>query len=769
MWILRYSYESEDHGTVYVSCCLQRSRNYSIGRSSKTNALVIKNDKSISRQHISFQWVSHDYVDIVNDGKLTYINDAFLKPKETTRISISASKETNIKVGSAPVIVNLVWEDVFIDMTPISDTGQSLKLIGIYPAGSTHGVNIEDAMKTLCIKIKEIKWPHQLIALIRGANRLYKADLVDLMAQQLVDSNENISSFDEIWNRTVDSGQYKEYPNFKVDRNSFRDFTIIYFDNNDSDISGVRSCVEFCGGTLLSFVNNESFEKYASTNETLHNVLLLRSERFQVSHPVYEILNKIDICSTGSFFKAVTENNVSTLVHRELFLRRYTDITQKEMRRPKEPVEDTAVPLKKRRLNRRKVQPLNPLEFFAGGDTATTTKQSSDDGLAATKAVDETEVSDKMHGSGDVLSNSTNNNQDTVATQGKISPILEMNALSAEVPKGDESSHVVEPDRTYEKDDCLPDNLEVNGMMKEPEPVIEKTRQSSINESLRTPKEPVAEMEDELEEVDEVDEPTHLKASREASKIVGPESLAPSRDTEVLRPRPAKPRNSSSLVETIQSVKDNETRRLQCTLTPVDPSELTDEAIADFSNMAIVEPTVNIVRKKPAMVTESSIRSDRPNFKKFMKVWPKARKGNDSLRNNAYLITRDYVPMKAYNRNEPKVFDEFENVTKAGILPDIIEPPIQPSQSLNHDTPPLLDDKAVSENELFVAEDSDEDEIPAEHARYTDTLPKEAARPRRRLLTTEEQADNSTTHLTSSGDESDSDDQGPRFKFSRRS
>ena len=55
MLILRYGYELEDGTVKQVSCCLKKCSQYSVGRSNN-NKLRIKNDKSISRQHVLVKW-----------------------------------------------------------------------------------------------------------------------------------------------------------------------------------------------------------------------------------------------------------------------------------------------------------------------------------------------------------------------------------------------------------------------------------------------------------------------------------------------------------------------------------------------------------------------------------------------------------------------------------------------------------------------------------------------------------------------------------------
>ena len=66
MLVIEYQYKDHDRTIAHIANPLKDSQPVSIGRSNQ-NTLCIKNDRSISRKHIQFEWVGSNNMFHINN------------------------------------------------------------------------------------------------------------------------------------------------------------------------------------------------------------------------------------------------------------------------------------------------------------------------------------------------------------------------------------------------------------------------------------------------------------------------------------------------------------------------------------------------------------------------------------------------------------------------------------------------------------------------------------------------------------------------------
>ena len=237
----------------------------------------------------------------------------------------------------------------------------------------------------------------------------------------------------------------------------------------------------------------------------------------------------------------------------------------------------------------------------------------------------------------------------------------------------------------------------------------------------------------------------------------------------------------------------------------VRPEELTEGAINEFANLEIEENSSLVVRRDMSRPESTpGPWQGRKNFKKFIKVCPSSRNTNDSIKNNAFLITRSYIVTRPYDSISkkqlgPNIDDSFDEVrennrgnnssidsTKQPIDSDTEQKPIterNAPESIVSQSKKIEDSDSEGEsnsfsfsranmasNGLFVTNEDEEDEIDdiedIEPQVNSDKVTEHSTRVRTHVSSRVQNLASTHDNSDSDSDSDDSDD-GPNFKFRR--
>lgn len=644
MWILRYKYELENGSSNLISCPLEKSRKYSIGRSSK-NPLNIKNDKSISRQHITITWRGDEHgLNLLNEGKLTAAGGKYLKVGESLTFKAPEHKRTTIliELGTKPIKVEIQWQELIWDIPrQLSNFERTLNNFGVE-------VELEVIdMNTNLIITTDRKWHRCLFGLVKGLP-LMKSQFLTQVCTSL---SKNLTDFDQAWSDVLNDKRFMVFPDVIVQerKNIFQGLKFFIIQDDEIVIAYLKAAVEAGGGTLISLNDQQALQHCIESEISLENIIVVQSSQFRIngSAPGYK-LHTIE-----NIVDAILSNNINELLgslvrasqpvpeaNHSISNATFTESEAKTRDQPSQnsshnkPEEhDEAImikargdnedqsksPKKRRRLNRR-VQPLDSLMFFAGGDSPMV------DPAAQTQiSVVSAEKSDSL-------------------TTRDYEPKNKRN-IPADVKE-------LQPEPKRQKESDVSNVLRIQEKFGSTENVISSPQTSNSCGKEETPSVIVADG----EPMDPALRPTIRK------KTLG------DYDDKVHQPVNIES-SPEDLIQVIQDTKNREVNRLRSTLVQVDLNELTDDAINRLGNIAIVENNDSLVRRghNNAVATRNDHNlnwNGRKNFKNFVKVRPKYKQqqlgdnfregSSEFIRNSAFLITRNYVPLKAYSADSAK-------------------------------------------------------------------------------------------------------------------
>ncbi|GAV55108.1 hypothetical protein ZYGR_0AS04310 [Zygosaccharomyces rouxii] len=680
MWILRYQYDLEDGNLKHVSCCLRLGETYNIGRSSK-NLLNIKNDKSISRQHVSVAFDSRDLqLKLVNQGKMTAVSGKYLKMGES--ISFEKSTETVlVELGTKPLKMQLQWMDS-IWMIPQQSLSRysSLKDLGIELFSS------EMDRANLIVLDEQQDHPQWLYGLLK------KIPLMNLEFLRTV--FEKVSGheteFDSIWTGIMNDGSLR-CKSWDVPAQILRDLEFL---NVDGD-KVTMLVIEAAGGKYSAAGSTKDLQEQIKTKGNTDNVIILRNS----STPVEELASLGKTFTVQDVVEAILKDEVNSLKN---------GVVGAVTKRPEAEVPAEKPVTKKRRLNRPRVKPLDILSFFAGGDSMKESQEQS-----TIKVGTQQEESREPKESGR-------------ESKGELKDVKEFDDSPKEEARdfGKESKEVLKPE-VHKELKAKPPNQEPKGLH-------EGSKADDTTKSL-----------------EETVEPTLSITEPEPAPAPAPETTNNAhhhRKPTLSDYRKSDTPSQNDMIQMIQDTKNSEVKRLNSTIIQVGDEELTEDAINQLGNLVLVDRNENLLRRRDHSQTVDSHNPDwnnRKNFKKFVKIWPKygrqesaSREGSsDTIRNRAFLLTRQYVPTRKYTSD-----DASKQVQED--LYDFREPP-------RPETPLEPQVEAPGPNNLFVMDEDDSQDVILEEPE------KPVAPP--------------SSHLINDRDsDSDSDDDEPKFQFKRR-
>lgn len=662
MWVLKYEYTLEDGKVNRVSCCLRESVTYTIGRSSKCN-FITKNDKSISRQHLSVKWKEHE-IAIQNFGKVTQVDSRQLNDKEVISFSSITHKLVEkdntiefstyeVHMGTTPVIVELLWisENWIIPCTVpnqlhiLKDYG--INLVKERDLTTNIGRNV-DAF--LDLQDNESYKPYRDLFLFSNNVRTLTEDTInDLL--KLIDND--VINFDDEWQNRIGHSLLEGRNKLNTADEKLK-----------STIKGIYFCTIGCLDkvqltyTSLTFsalgvthVNIDTTEKLNEfTNEHRDNdlhLILIRGSEFKDESDNY-ILKSDYLISTDEvkkyLLKMTLKNGTHTiselrnLLHKDMRINIQqqeeigNDINKKKLEassRKKNIVEDNPMPIKRRRIARPKVKPLNSLSFFVGG--------------------------------GDAMEKSRNNNIEEKKTSIKsmedvdIIPIDNVQPINESCGNDDKFTQIKENHIRNILTNLDKDEVQINRTPKKNVSTTYETAIETIPESGNSSNRKNKSTDEEPEDITDLTEqisPTDHKDTNNVDEDVpdiGSYELNINKNEnkggKVVFERP------KTLVDVIRSTKSKAIERLKTDIVEIRPEELTDSAINDFANLEIdVNPSLIVQRDRSTVEQTRGLWHGRKNFKKFVKVYPSSRKNNDSITNTALLITRSYIDTKPFDK-----------------------------------------------------------------------------------------------------------------------
>ncbi|SCU85223.1 LAFA_0D14554g1_1 [Lachancea sp. 'fantastica'] len=669
MWVLRFECKGADGTQIKVSCCLKQAIQYDIGRSTKS-PLNIKNDKSISRSHIKLETDAQNLLSVSNLGKLTKINGKAVKVGHTAKFS--PTSETIIEMGAEPIVAIVTYENALWklphDTSMAESDKQQLSLYGI------------DAVTTLSsnttiqiVKQREGHYGNCLFALVSGIPVLRETIISDFFQQ--VDHIH--TNFDERWTELVKRNS--QFPNYVPTPSIFRTFNFVVTSRKvfaifKHIVDAGNGTLWLCDGVtnLESFVRNQvQSDKIVilmhlnNTNSSLlqkddsngvdeiQEARLLRAEAKKIGLAVFDVNDLVN---------AVLNHDLSSLLKRTP-VQRTTPTAASSVQTINSALEqgdmvsqDTAnSSLRKRRPNRQRVQPLNSLTFFGGG------------GSIASQEI-------KAKSEQPPISEDVNFENDPVVEEAAVQPAFKKPRLGSDhetrklihTPLGNEDPRFLKrPHDNIEDDDEQPSVVskrdKIDSPAGDPSPSVASSSELKHGENIL------------------------VKKSRIGQDAAANSPPASSREGSTPGMHSINLRNgtrSGSFVRAIQETKTIEVDRLKERMADVQGEELTEEAIMQLDNLAIVE-TTDLLRKRnngqPAPPTNSNEPwNGRKNFKKFVKIWPSRSSNsspdsaNDAIRNKAYMITRDYVPMQQFDPRKSSLPEE--NMTSDARHNEIVDP-----------------------------------------------------------------------------------------------
>lgn len=696
MWILRYRYDTEDGNWCSISCCLKQGPIYDIGRSTKS-PLHIKNDKSISRKHIQLKVNKENELNVLNTGKLTTLNAEVLMVDQS--LNFHPKGQLRLELGIKPIIATIEWQD------QVWKVSHDLLYNSMFKRQefNSYGISVTTTMSTRTnlqiIKQNQDTYSNCLFSLVKGIDIVRESFLSDFQSHLYMTPTD----YDGIWKNLLQ--KHMVFPDFTTCVSIFQNISIIVASKSIYNL--FKYTIEVAGGELLYCENIEKFEQFIQEAAHSKDVIILKhiteanltndkNSNIDISEDARK-LEKLKAAAESLGYKLHDVNDLVDAVlkrdPRQLLEKIPTKISfrsEKGLEEPKRPLEidelitpvpdkvsETApfkgqlenstarnsfeimeqkIPVKRKRPNRSKVRPLDSLDFFAGG-----TIQAKNEGIQKNQEFGMTRVAEgNSEGFNDVDKDDVidEENVEPPRKKPRRKPVKSLENLMMR-EKTQAEQHNKEIGKKPTGNECA---------NKKPGPEDKKQ------------KEPEAVPPYAMNEIAIIlERPGQLEQSNNTASANGTRHIPVQADNCALPNETRIPPNtllthegvhnhSTALVEAIQDTKSREVSRLKNTLIQIDKNELTENAINSLSNLAIVE-TKDLIRKNSErgryISSDTCLWEGRKNFKKFIKVQPRRSQretfdsdGNNIVKNSAFLITREYVPLKKFDPNEKEQIDD---------------------------------------------------------------------------------------------------------------
>ncbi|CCE65079.1 hypothetical protein TPHA_0J02590 [Tetrapisispora phaffii CBS 4417] len=708
MIILRYKNVLADGPVNVVSCCLLCDVEYAIGRSSK-NKFAIKNDKSISRQHVSLLWkYSSDdknvIIQIKNFGKVTMIKDKYLSQDETLQFTL-IDKKLEVNIGTSPITLEIFNQEVVCNSIEDIQNSDS-KLI-------LNNLNIlQDDPLTLkregpTIIIKENSYTDILLELFSNVFGIPIVTIEELRG--IANANDFYSYWDKIYSRKKNKGKA-----CMLDLS-----TCYYISEVDKYVDYVKVAIRSLNAEIKILKDKDDLVKDIRKNISKGNI----SKFFVLSNDITqgeEAPFNISVTSIAKLLEAVKTNNMKDIVMHD-----YSSFKIEIPREVKSPKDDNIIEKqeppapKRRRMNRSKVKPLDTLSFFAGGmshDTHSINTKPSND-VQSHQETEKDVNNSKIESIQDVESNQDQTKYDK-STELQKSKAVSKNAddklqdSTAEKPINFNPTTKT-PSFSPSINDKAIENSNANL-----DPTMEKTRVNKKPASLDTK--------------------NNLLDNKLIAEQINEALSAKTNDAPVVRRRRTlldygntDKSSSTDLVRTIQNVKSRGVDRVNSKIVTVDENELNEEELNKFFDVVVVDVNDKLMKKHPnaqkvidnANIDHNSNFKNRKDYKLFKKSIPKWQSKlnkqhhsmtSDNGENLVVSKNRNKIPLRKYNENE-KIHEadifEFESSKKTEnpeSLPKNNNEMEEKEREINAHT--LTFSENSSNNKLFYQEEDEDEE-----------------------------------------------------------
>ena len=603
---------------------------------------------------------------ITNVGKLTAVGDKYLKVDETISFNLFQVSDGRVSLllGAKPITLNLTWEATVWSLRPV-DSSHLDTLNGLGIETNLQCIGGNQITGILCPTFE--RTTTDIVRLTYGVLNegclLLDSSILNSISE-MDTSGVLENDFDNNWKGLIGNTQYHLFRDIRIDYKEFRDYfhdIVLYFIS--SEYKTVLQWLEpVCKGIFKEFV---VFENAVRFEDILLPGRPQRVERCVIVSEGGLTKYPIKVHTPSEFLDAIVKNNYKSL---PFLLKTPVSTIQQQNERDvsssvvqkREDISDSVgpAPLKKRRLTRKKIQPLDSLNFFAGGGTPIQSQTFGSPGRM------------EPSGTGEKL--------------GQVeTPLSKELLMTEEVPASSLTAHNIFPSSATQKNSIdEADVLRKNALLENPfssenrpntsNPIEEKSKKL-VSTSILT--KPVVQVESDLKspmmsltdnEVQNIQGQT-----REGKKVSTPRNYTGGRIQPTSGNTSANRSISKKLVEVIQSTKNEEVRRVQSAIVTISPEEMTEEALSSFRTLNI-KPNDNLIRpnrnRNGTERINDGVTNDawkgRKNFKNFVKVWPRSwtsgngkhRNDHDSnpssidfVKNSAFLITRDYVPLRRYD------------------------------------------------------------------------------------------------------------------------